>query len=155
MITTIVMGIKDEIKQSHFKSNGHMAIVNLLFTSNWLRDQQQITFKKHGILAQHYNILRIVKGKKSAPAYPGEIKNVMLDKGRDLTRLIDKLVTLQLLDRRVCKINRRKVEIFITQKGLQLADLIEKETSENTTTIFKLNEEESLQLSNLLDKLRG
>lgn len=149
------MGIKEEIKQDKFKSNKEMALVNILYTHNWVRDEQQDTLKKHNILSQHYNILRIVKGKHPKVVFPGEIKEVMLDKGRDLTRLIDKLVTLGYLNRNICEANRRMVEISITQKGIDIVEVVGAEMSKGMEKFISINEEEALQLSNLLDKLRG
>ena len=149
------MGIKEEIKQNKFTSNIQMATVNLLYTSNWLRDLQQDVFKKHGILSQHYNILRIVNGKHPKIVFPGEIKDVMLDKGRDLTRLIDKLVSLQYLNRQLCELNRRKVEITITKKGIELISIVNKDLTAKLNKVLKLDENEALLLSDLLDKLRG
>lgn len=147
------MGIQEEIK-SKFDNNVVMATINVFYTANWLRDLGQPIYKKYGILSQHYNILRIVRGKSPEPVSPGEIKEVMIDKGRDLTRLIDKLVTLGYLCRGLCEHNRRKMEITITQKGLDLINEIAVDNQEMFKN-FNLNEEEALQLSNLLDKLRG
>ncbi|MDG1517245.1 MAG: MarR family transcriptional regulator [Flavobacteriales bacterium] len=148
------MGIKEAIKQNKFDSNQLMATVNIIYTANWLRDQNAPVYKTHGILSQHYNILRIVRGSHPKPVTPGYIKEVMLDKGRDLTRLVDKLVKLNYLERRLCEHNRRKMEITITKTGLDLIDVISKD-SEPLFKAQPLTEEESLQLSNLLDKLRG
>lgn len=148
------MGIKEAIKQDKFDSNQLMATVNIIYTANWLRDQNAPVYKAHGILSQHYNILRIVRGSHPKPVTPGYIKEVMLDKGRDLTRLVDKLVKLNYLERRLCEHNRRKMEITITKAGLDLITVI----SKGSEPLFKaqpLTEEEGLQLSNLLDKLRG
>ncbi|MFT6745994.1 MAG: MarR family 2-MHQ and catechol resistance regulon transcriptional repressor [Glaciecola sp.] len=149
------MGIKEEIKQEKFKSNAQMALVNILYTFNWLKDRQQGVLKKHNILTQHYNVLRIVNGNKSNVVFPGQIKEVMIDRGRDLTRLIDKLVSLDLLCRQHCDSNRRMIEISITQKGRDVVEEIGEEISLEMKDFFKLSETEALQLSNLLDKLRG
>lgn len=148
------MGLKEDIKQSKFASNKSMAMINVIYTYNWLRDLGQPINKKFGILSQHYNVLRIVRGRNPEPVSPGEIKEVMLDKGRDLTRLIDKLVSLGLLDRKLCEHNRRKMEITITKKGL---DLVEEVAIENEKVFKALNvsEEEAEVLSGLLDKMRG
>ena len=149
------MGIKEEIKQDKFHSNKQMALVNIMYTSNWIRDLQQEVFKKHDILPQHYNILRIVNGKHPEVVFPGQIKSVMLDKGRDLTRLIDKLVCLNYLSRHLCDSNRRKVEVSITEEGIQVANLINLDITQNMNKHMPLTEKEALELSDLLDKTRG
>lgn len=149
------MGIKEDIKQEKFKSNREMALVNILYTFNWLKEKQQSFLKEHHILTQHYNVLRIVNGNKKNVVFPGQIKEVMIDRGRDLTRLIDKLVTLGLLERRLCDSNRRMIEISITPEGRSVVNTIGERLSLEMKNFFHLSEEESLQLSNLLDKLRG
>tara|TARA_B100001769_G_C22004949_1_gene540064 strand:+ start:601 stop:1044 length:444 start_codon:yes stop_codon:yes gene_type:complete len=147
------MGFKEEIK-SKFDSNQLMAAVNIIYTSNWLRDISLPIYKKHNILSQHYNILRIVNGSFPNSVSPGYIKEVMLDKGRDLTRLVDKLVKLGYVERSLCKDNRRKMKITITQPGKEIINIIGTEIN-NLYTSYNLNEDEANQLSNLLDKLRG
>lgn len=147
------MGIKEDIKQSKFENNKIMAMVNVYYTANWLRDKELPIYKKYGILSQHYNILRILRGKYPEAASPGEIKEVMLDKGRDLTRLVDKLVNLGYVSRKLCSHNRRKMEIMINQAGLDVIDKVSVESSVISKD-FNLTENEAEQLSALLDKFR-
>ena len=146
------MGIKEEIN-SKFSSNQIMATVNIFYTANWLRDIGTPIYNKHGILSQHYNILRIVRGSHPKPVSPGYIKKVMIDKGRDLTRLVDKLVKLGYVKRSLCETNRRKMEITITKTGSEIIDVVENET-QKIHTGYNLSDEEALTLSNLLDKVR-
>ncbi len=147
------MSFKEEIK-SKFDSNQLMAAVNIIYTSNWIRDISLPIYKKHNILSQHYNILRIVNGSFPNSVSPGYIKEVMLDKGRDLTRLVDKLVKLGYVERNLCKDNRRKMKITITQPGTDIMNIIGTEIN-NLFTGRNLNKDEANQLSNLLDKLRS
>ena len=147
------MGFKEEIK-SKFESNQLMAAVNIIYTSNWLRDVSLPIYKKYNILSQHYNILRIVNGSYPDSVSPGYIKEVMLDKGRDLTRLVDKLVNLGYVERSLCKDNRRKMKITITKSGTEIIENIGKEIN-NLYTSYNLSEQEAIKLSELLDKLRS
>lgn len=147
------MGFKEEIK-SKFESNQLMAAVNIIYTGNWLRDVSLPIYKKYNILSQHYNILRIVNGSYPDSVSPGYIKEVMLDKGRDLTRLVDKLVNLGYVERSLCKDNRRKMKIIITKSGTEIIDNIGKEIN-SLYTSYNLSEEEAIKLSELLDKLRS
>jgi len=147
------MGIKEALK-SKFESDQIMATVNIMYTANWLRDLGAPIYKKHDILSQHFNILRIVKGSHPKPVSPGYIKDVMIDKRRDLTRLVDKLVKLGYLERCLCESNRRKMEITITPAGKEIVETIGKEISKLYTK-YNLTDEEAVTLSNLLDKLRG
>lgn len=130
-------------------------MINLLYTSNWLRDRQHRIFKEYKILPQHYNVMRIVKGQHPEPVSPGYILDVMLDKGRDLTRLVDKLVRLGYLNRMTCPENRRKVDITITPKGINIVNDVKERIDEWMTRYNTLSEKDALQLSQLLDKMRG
>jgi DNA-binding MarR family transcriptional regulator len=149
------MSISKAIKQDKFRSNHVMMTINILYTHNWLRDQHNDCFTKYGIKIQHYNILRILNGRHPEPASPGEIKDVMLDKSPDLTRLIDKLSKMELVDRYNCKTNRRNVKINITEKGIALLlEMMNDLKSFENIIESKISSTEALELSNLLDKLR-
>lgn len=150
------MSIEEDIKQRTFKTNLEKAVVNILYTYNWLRDRSQTTYKPYGIKMQHYNVLRILKGKHPEAVSPGEIKEVMLDKAPDLTRLLDKLVDMQLVDRQLCPQNRRRMDVTITTSGLDLLELLTREQEKlNKNIAERLSEQEAGQLSNLLDKIRS
>jgi len=150
------MNILEAINQKSFKSSYEKAMVNLLYTQNWFRDRHSAFFKPYGIRMQHYNILRILKGKYPKPSSPGEIKEVMLDKAPDLTRLLDKMVDMGLVDRHLCPDNRRKMDVFITTEGIDLLEKVSKEQNRMyQEDMNNLSEDEAEHLSNLLDKFRG
>jgi DNA-binding MarR family transcriptional regulator len=149
------MKIEEEIKQrKKFVSNKEKALVNLLFTSNWYNNSSNDLFKTHDMTTQQYNVLRILRGQLPAAVTCGEIKEVMLDKNPDLTRLIDRLVQKDLVIRSFNENNRRQVLVKISKKGLALLTKIDPEVNKQTES-FKINEKEAELLSNLLDKLRG
>ena len=149
------MNFEDQIRQTKFRNNFLKAILNLKYTSSFYNSKEVEVFKKYGILAQHFNVLRIVRGVYPDSVSPGKILEVMLDSGRDLTRLVDKLVKLGLLIRSTCPYNRRRVDINITEEGLALTDKIGKDVDVFLDSIETLTDKESEQLSNLLDKLRN
>jgi DNA-binding MarR family transcriptional regulator len=149
--------IEKVIKQgTRFKSSHEKAAVNLIYTSSWFRDTQNTLFKDHSILPQHYNVLRILKGKHPESVSPGIIKEVMLEKNNDITRLLDKLVLKGLVKRQLCPVNRRKMDINITEKGLRLLQELDEPLKKHLSEMKKkLTDKEAEQLSNLLDKMRG
>lgn len=147
------MGILKDIKQTKPISSKQKVLINIYYTNNWLRDQLQDIYKKHQIQQQHFNVLKIIKGKNPEPICPGEIKEVMLDKGRDLTRLLDKLERMKLVTRKLAKTNRRKVEVCITEKGIELTEVIEVDLNKSMESI-NISEDDAEILSNLLDKMR-
>jgi len=149
------MNFEDQIRQTKFRNNFLKAILNLKYTSSLYNSKEVEVFKKYGILAQHFNVLRIVRGVYPDSVSPGKILEVMLDSGRDLTRLVDKLVKLGLLLRSTCPYNRRRVDINITEEGLALTEKIGKDVDVFLDSIETLTDKESEHLSNLLDKLRN
>ena len=146
---------EDEIKSKVFKNERHKAVLNLIYTANDINYSHAPLFKEYGLLQQHYNVLRIVRGRKGEPVSPGEIIKVMMDKGRDLTRLVDKLVSMDLLERNQSMINRRKVDITITNKGLEITKKIELKFDEWVESKIDISEEQAIQLNKILDQLRG
>lgn len=150
------MRIEQAINQRKFKDDYHKIVVNLLFTGNWLRDALGANLKEHGLLPQHYNALRIIKGRHPEPVSAGDIKDVMLDKASDVTRLLDKLEKLEYVQRRLCPHNRRKMDISITPQGLKLlsdVDILMDGFYEDLAE--RITEAEAGALSDLLDKVRG
>ncbi|MFT4203784.1 MAG: hypothetical protein QM610_07700 [Chitinophagaceae bacterium] len=150
------MKIEEAIKQKNFETLVEKAIINLIYTHNWLRDGFNVILKPYGLLQQHFNVLRILRGKYPEVVCPGEIKEVMLDKGNDITRLLDKLVAMELVERNLCESNRRKMDICITQKGLGVINELSQKFDERSVQIQKnLTDDDAEQLSNLLDKMRN
>jgi MarR family transcriptional regulator, 2-MHQ and catechol-resistance regulon repressor len=149
------MKIEDAIKTS-FESTRQKAYINLIFTANEVTASAKKRFKEVNITFQQYNVLRILRGKFPESLNPGEIKSVMLDKSPDLTRLVDRLLTKELVERGTCEINRRKIDIKISQKGLNfLSSIDQKVQSVHQAHTLNLTETEAESLSNLLDKIRG
>lgn len=150
------MKIENAIKQSSFSNSYHKALVNLIYTGNWVRDEQMKVFKEFGLLPQHFNVLRIIKGSMPSPIAPKDIKEVLIDKAGDLTRLIDKLEKMGYVKRNLCPSNRRQMDISMTDKGLQLLEMLQTPLDEFTAKIkANITEKQAETLSNLLDALRG
>lgn len=149
------MTIEEAIQQRQFKNDWEKVLVNLHYTSYWFADELLKVLKPHKINDQHYNILRILKGRYPDSACPGDIKEVLLNKRGDLTRLLDKLDKLSLVTRSTNPNNRRSVDIWITQKGLDLLAAIQTQVSTVQQIQQHLSQEEAALLSQLLDKMRG
>ena len=149
------MKIEEELKQDKFTSAVHKAVVNIMFTDGWLSNHLRDVFKNHTLTPQQYNVLRILRGKYPESLNPSDIKAVMLDKNPDLTRLCDRLLKRNLIDRCIDDGNRRKMNIRITEDGLKMLNLIDPIMIEFNEKVATITEEEAVILSNLLDKLRG
>lgn len=150
------MKLEAAIKQTKFKDIYQKAMLNLMYTGNWIRDEQLKIMKPFDILPQHYNALRIIKGRHPQPISPGEIKEVLMDKANDLTRLLDKLEKKGYIKRNLCPSNRRKMDISITQAGLTLLDSMNESLENFNLQIRKrLTKSEAEKLSELVENLRG
>jgi DNA-binding MarR family transcriptional regulator len=148
------MRIEEEIKQKSFKDEFHKLVINLKFTAGWLGGFHTRMLKCHGLSAQQFNVLRILKGQYPKPSSLILIKDRMLDKDSNASRLIDKLEAAGLSKRVQCSNDRRQVDITITTAGLQLLEKVSPEVEQLTSKIINLEEEEAKKLNYLLDKLR-
>lgn len=148
------MKIEDEIKQDKFLSIYQKAVINLIFTSNWLINKQQSYFKPFGITGQQFNVLRILKGQFPNSISSKEIKSRMLDKNSDISRLLDRLLKKNLIEKKSCPNDKRASDVYITTAGINLLNEITKKQSSIDKVII-LSELEAKQLSDLLDKSRG
>lgn len=150
------MELGKEIKMTKpFRSEQDKAFINVIYTGNVLSEQVAIMLKEYKLNDQHFNILRILKGRYPNCASPGEIKEVLLNKRGDLTRLIEKLVKLNLVRREVNVDNRRKVDVALLPAGLDQLRILEKRIDSAEHQKNNLTEAEAAELNRLLDKLRG
>ena len=147
--------LEDEIQQRTFKSNRQRLLVNILFTSNWLNAIQSRMLKAHGISPQQYNILRILRGQHPDPATINLLRERMLDKMSNASRLVEKLRQKGLVERRVCESDRRAVDVLITDEGLRLLDQLTPMEREWEALMGHLDDGEASTLNILLDKMRG
>ncbi|WP_298518146.1 MarR family winged helix-turn-helix transcriptional regulator [uncultured Kordia sp.] len=138
--------------QSTFPSERVKAFINIKYTANWITSLENDFFKPYGISPQQFNILRILRGAGNAIKVQ-EIKDRMIERAPNATRLMDKLCSKNLIERIRCPEDRRVVHIAITDAGLNLLKEIDK-IGEKRKVLDKLTEEEAKQLSDLLDKVR-
>jgi DNA-binding MarR family transcriptional regulator len=148
------MKIEEEIKQQKFRNQLQKAVINLLYTANWMEGKQQDTFKPFNMTLQQFNILRILRGQHPNSISATEIKSRMLDKNSDVSRLLDRLLAKKVITKRTCPNDKRAADINLTEEGLELLKAIDKK-QQQIDGILLLSEEEAEQLSNLLDKGRG
>ena len=136
---------------SKFENNRVKALLNIIYTANWITSCQNEFFKDFGISPQQYNILRILNGARE-PLKVQTIKDRMLERSPNATRLMDKLCAKNYIERLPSEHDRRVVKIVITKEGKALLTSIPRNL--NNDLLKNLNEEEAEQLSDLLDKMR-
>ncbi|AOW18843.1 MarR family transcriptional regulator [Polaribacter vadi] len=142
--------ISKDIK-SKFTNNKVKALINLKYTSNWLSSKENEFFKPYAISPQQYNILRILRGAKTKMKVQ-IVKERMIERAPNATRLMDKLCDKNLIERERCEDDRRVVFVKITNQGLELLKTIDE--NKNISFLENLTEEEAAVLSDLLDKIR-
>ncbi|MBA4250774.1 MAG: MarR family transcriptional regulator [Chlorobiaceae bacterium] len=149
------MRLEEEIQQKKFRNEYHKLAVNLLYTHGWLLNQQATFFKKNKITPAQFNILRILRGQYPEAASINLLKERMLDKMSDASRLVDRLKIKKLVKREVCPDDRRKVEVVITKSGLQLLEKMSELEEHFDFMLKNLNLNEAKLLNDLLDKMRA
>lgn len=131
-------------------------VINISYSSIWMKDEIVSILKPYDISVEQFNVLRILRGKKGDPTNLQDIQERMINKMSNTTRLVDKLILKGLVERFICEKNRRKVDIFITDKGLKLLSEIDPVVEETETQMTsKLSTEELETLNTLLTKLRA
>ena len=149
------MGIDHDIHQSKFRNEYQRAGVNLLFTYGWVMERTKEFFASEDITPQQFNILRILRGSHPQPLSTLQIRERMLDKMSDTSRIVDRLIAKGLLKKGTCKTDRRLVDVMITDKGKKLLERLDERQDELDKVVGNLTEEEAASLSRLLDKIRG
>jgi DNA-binding MarR family transcriptional regulator len=148
------MSIEKDIQQPKFRNEYHKTVVNLIFTYNWITEKTKQFFEKGDITSQQYNILRILRG-AGKPLSTLQIRQRMLDKMSDTSRIVDRLVKKELVQKVICKTDRRLVDVTITDTGLQLLDRLDSYNEQMDAMLGNLSEEDAKMLNQLLDKIRN
>ena len=150
------MKIEDVIKSNVIMDDAKKVILNILYTHNVIGEEFSEILKPYDLSSEQYNVMRILRGQKGCPANMCIIQERMLAKNSNTTRLIDKLLLKNFVTREVCSDNRRKIEVLITQKGLDiLAELDPKVTKHEQLFAENLTQKELEQLNTLLEKYRN
>lgn len=150
------MKIEQEIHQKAFRDEYTKAQINLMFTASWMDQRINAAIKKFRISWQQFNILRILKGMHPEPATVKLLTERMIDKMSNASRLVEKLKKKDLVYRMECPNDRRKVNVGITESGLDLVQKATDVVDGQVRECFKsLSEEEAVVFNELLDKLRG
>lgn len=148
------MNERQTTPNTHPTSPFEQGVINLLMTDNYISSKLKSFLDDFDVTTQQYNILRILRGQYPEPATNNEVKERMLYKSADTSRLVDRLYEKGLVTREQCPDDRRRVDICISEKGLQLLDHIDEEINEVEEFLGNLNESEVKELNRLLEKIR-
>jgi DNA-binding MarR family transcriptional regulator len=148
------MGIEKDINQQKFRNEYQKAGINLIYTFNWVSEKMKVLFEDHDITPQQFNILRILRG-AHGPLSTLQIRERMLDKMSDTSRIVDRLLLKSFVKKNICKTDRRLVDITITKKGEKLLQDLDMRNQQMDAVFGNLCEEEAKTLNQLLDKIRN
>ncbi len=147
------MSIDKDINQRTFRNEYQKGIINLIYTYNWMNEKMKSVFDKEGITGQQYNILRILRG-AGKPISTLQIRERMLDKMSDTSRIVDRLVLKGLAQKTTCKNDKRLVDVSISINGKKLLEKIDLYEKDMDAILGNLTDAEAKTLNNLLDKIR-
>jgi DNA-binding MarR family transcriptional regulator len=148
------MALEKEINQRKFRNEYQKSAINIIYTYNWLTEKINKVFDEWGITSQQFNILRILRG-AGKPLSTLQIRQRMLDKMSDTSRIVDRLVKKGLVKKAICKSDRRLVDVTIAEKGKKLLEKIDAYDDQMDKIIMNLTESDAKTLNGLLDKLRN
>ena len=147
------MGIEKEIKQTHFRSELQKMGINLIYTANWLNEKISTLLLRYDITQQQYNILRILRG-SDVPLSTLQIRERMLDKMSDTSRIVDRLISKDLVQKNACLADKRLVDIILTEKGLSLINELDILNEKIDNVMQGINEKDAALVNAILDRLR-
>lgn len=148
------MKIEEAIKQKRpFRNMHQKAVVNLIYTTNWLTDQLREHLKPYDITVQQYNVLRILRG-AAKPISTSDIRDRLLDKMSDTSRMVDRLCQKELVIRTICPSDKRLVDVTLSERGEKILEELDRISPEMDQILGNLSMEEAEMLSSLLDKIR-
>lgn len=147
------MSIDKDIHQRKFRNDYQRVMINMIYTYNWLMENTRNFMDQYDLTPQQFNILRILRG-AGEPLSTLQIRQRMLDKMSDTSRIVDRLVKKELVRKVTCPTDRRLVDCTITEKGQELLARMDAHEDEFDAILNQLSPEEARQLSGLLDKMR-
>ena len=148
------MGIDTDIQQNKFLNNYQRASVNILFTYGWMMEKIKEILEPADITPQQFNILRILRGSHPKPLSTLQIRERMLDKMSDTSRIVDRMIAKGLVNKAISRKDRRLVDIIISPKGLKLIRKLDSRQRELDEILKNISAKEAATLSKILDKVR-
>jgi len=148
------MGIDTDIQQNKFLNNYQRASVNILFTYGWMMEKIKEILEPADITPQQFNILRILRGSHPKPLSTLQLRERMLDKMSDTSRIVDRMIAKGLVNKAISRKDRRLVDIIISPKGLKLIRKLDSRQHELDEILKNISAKEAATLSKILDKVR-
>ena len=148
------MGIEQDIQQTNFRNEYQKLGINIMYTANWLNEKISSILSQEDITQQQYNILRILRGSE-VPLSTLQIRERMLDKMSDTSRIVDRLIVKELVAKSTCPTDKRLVDITLTDKGHALVEKLDQLNDQIDGLLKGVTEHEAKTINEILDKLRS
>ncbi len=152
-IIVIIMSLEKDINQLKFRTEHQKVIINILYTYNWMNERLKVFFEKEDITQQQFNILRILRG-AVVPISTLQIRQRMLDKMSDTSRIVDRLIVKDLVKKITCPADKRMVDVTISGKGKKLLEKLDAFELKMDEVAAGLTEADAKAMNKLLDKMR-
>lgn len=147
------MGIEKDIQQSNFRNEYQKLGINIMYTANWLNEKISSVLSQEDITQQQYNILRILRGAEK-PLSTLQIRSRMLDKMSDTSRIVDRLVAKELVEKNTCPSDKRLVDVVLSKKGFVVLEKLDLLNNHLDSLMKGISEKEASTLNQLLDQIR-
>lgn len=148
------MSLEKDINQASFRNLQQKSMVNIIYTYHWVVERIKQFLSEEDITLQQYNILRILRGSYPRPLSTLQIRERMLDKMSDTSRIVDRLILKGLVQKSVARTDKRLVDVLISDKGKKLLEKLDIGNVQLDGIIHGLTEDEMITLNRLLDKIR-
>ena len=142
------------VPQKNYRNHSQRVMLNILYTSNWMSERIKTLLDKEEITMQQFNILRIIRG-AGKPLSLIQIKESLLDKMSDTSRVVDRLIIKGLIEKAHSESDKRLLEITLTDRGSKILEQIDTREVEMDSIVGNITDEEAVELCRILDKLRG
>jgi len=147
------MGIEKDIQQPNFRNEYQKLGINIMYTANWLNEKISSVLSQEDITQQQYNILRILRGAEK-PLSTLQIRSRMLDKMSDTSRIVDRLVAKELVEKNTCPSDKRLVDVVLSKKGFVVLEKLDLLNNHLDSLMKGISEKEASTLNQLLDQIR-
>ena len=147
------MGIEKDIQQTNFRNEYQKLGINIMYTANWLNEKISSVLSQEDITQQQYNILRILRGAEK-PLSTLQIRSRMLDKMSDTSRIVDRLVAKELVEKNTCPTDKRLVDVVLSKKGFAVLEKLDLLNNHLDSLMKGISEKEAIALNQMLDQIR-
>lgn len=149
------MSLEKDINQYKFRNQHQKSVINIIYTYNWVLEKIKKILAEEDLTPQQFNMLRILRGSFPTPLSTLQIRERMLDKMSDTSRIVDRLILKGLVQKSTSAADKRLVDVLITDAGINVLSKLDERNDAMDAVINNLTEDEMSQLNELLDKLRS